>query len=176
MRSNSLEEQLKTKEQTMETENEKIARLESESQELKMDLSDNAQALKEARAEEARLKELVEVYGQRQYREELTAARVQIGARLREEERLNKAVLGKSQELGTIARRQILSARLARENQLTEAQEAQLKTALEEGQSESQVGELAARLGRKNTLAGLGGAENIYTPAREGEVEWQFER
>ena len=154
----------------MTDENAIIVARQEQKRELKMDLADLASSISAARLEEARLTELVTVYGQRAERPNLDATGRQIRALLADEERIGAELLTVERFLGGIYRRDTLSNRLAEENQLSDAQREQLKAALERGTPESEVSRRASQMGAQNSKESL--KTRSYSFQEESGVAW----
>jgi hypothetical protein len=120
-----------------------------------MNLSDVAGQIKAARLEEAHLMELVTKYGQREERPKLDATTRQIKTLLADHERIEAEVLAVQKFLGGIYRRDVVSARLAEQHQLSDSQREQLKTALEDGTPESEVSRRASKMLRASGSLGV---------------------
>jgi hypothetical protein len=154
----------------MENENEVIVARQEQKRELKMELADVVSSINAARLDEARLTELVNVYGQRAERPNLEATGRQIAALLESQERIEAELLTAEQRLGGIYRRDTLSNRLAEEHQLTDAQREQLKASLERGTPESEVGRRAAQMSAQNNTESLKTRNYSFQP--ESGVAW----
>jgi hypothetical protein len=143
----------------METEFEIVKRLGAQEQELKLDAGEVHTALKAAKVEEERLRELVEVYGQGQERAPLEETRQHIAVLEEAGAKVEEALAKVRAEAGAITTRAALLNRLRHTHLLTDAQTDKLKAKLEAGTPEREVRALAAKWEPANRRGAVGIAE-----------------
>jgi hypothetical protein len=153
----------------MKNENELVSQLANDRADLNSEAADVCGRLSIATKEAARLSEIVERNGIFAERGNLATARQTVAELTLRAEQLDARRLSISQELGGMGRRDLVSARLQSQHDLTDSQRDALKADLEAGKTEKQVEQRAAGLASGNRIEALKEREYSFN---SGGVAW----